>query len=42
MGLAPYGNPIYAETIKTNLIDIKPDGTFRLNLKYFNTIAACG
>ena len=35
MGLAPYGNPIYAETIKTNLIDIKPDGTFRLNLKYF-------
>ena len=35
MGLAPYGSPIYAETIKSNLIDIKPDGTFRLNLKFF-------
>ena len=35
MGLAPYGDPIYVETIKKNLIDIKPDGTFRLNLKFF-------
>ena len=35
MGLAPYGSPVYAETIKTNLIDIKPDGSFRLNLSYF-------
>ena len=35
MGLAPYGKPIYAETIKKHLIDIKDDGSFRLNLKYF-------
>jgi carbamoyltransferase len=36
MGLAPYGNPIYEDKIKNNLIDIKNDGTFRLNQKYFN------
>ena len=35
MGLAPYGNPIYEDKIKA-LIDIKDDGTFRLNQKYFN------
>ena len=35
MGLAPYGNPIYEDKIK-KLIDIKDDGTFRLNQKYFN------
>ena len=35
MGLAPYGNPIYEKKIK-NLIDIKDDGTFRLDQKYFN------
>ena len=35
MGLAPYGNPIYKDKIK-NLIDIKEDGSFRLNQKYFN------
>ena len=35
MGLAPYGKPIYVEKIK-KLIDIKEDGTFRLNQKYFN------
>ena len=35
MGLAPYGKPIYVEKIK-KLIDIKSDGTFRLNQKYFN------
>ena len=35
MGLAPYGNPIYEDKIK-KLIDIKEDGTFRLNQKYFN------
>ncbi len=35
MGLAPYGEPIYVDKIKEELIDIKPDGTFRLNLKYF-------
>jgi carbamoyltransferase len=36
MGLAPYGAPIYADKIKDHLIDIKPDGSFRLNLDYFN------
>jgi carbamoyltransferase len=36
MGLAPYGRPIYARTILDNLIDLKPDGSFRLNLDYFN------
>ncbi len=35
MGLAPYGTPIYEGKIK-KLIDIKDDGTFRLNQKYFN------
>ena len=35
MGLAPYGNPNYKDKIK-ELIDIKDDGTFRLNQKYFN------
>lgn len=36
MGLAPYGEPKYVKKIKDNLIDIKKDGTFRLNLDYFN------
>ena len=36
MGLAPYGEPKYIDIIKTNLIDIKDDGSFRLNQKYFN------
>ena len=36
MGLAPYGEPKYAQTILEHLIDLKPDGTFRLNLDYFN------
>jgi carbamoyltransferase len=35
MGLAPYGNPIYEDKVK-QLIDIKDDGTFRLNQDYFN------
>ena len=35
MGLAPYGNPKYEDKIK-ELIDIKDDGTFRLNQKYLN------
>jgi carbamoyltransferase len=34
MGLAPYGEPVYYDVIKNNLIDIKPDGSFRLNLSY--------
>ncbi|MBX9812744.1 MAG: carbamoyltransferase [Burkholderiales bacterium] len=36
MGLAPYGEPKYVQTIKDHLIDIKNDGSFRLNLDYFN------
>jgi carbamoyltransferase len=36
MGLAPYGTPKYAQLIYDNLIDLKPDGSFRLNLDYFN------
>ncbi len=36
MGLAPYGEPKYTKIIKENLIDIKKDGSFRLNQKYFN------
>jgi carbamoyltransferase len=36
MGLAPYGEPRYVDLIKDNLIDIKPDGTFRLDMRYFN------
>jgi len=35
MGLAPYGNPIYEDKVK-QLLDIKDDGTFRLDQKYFN------
>jgi len=35
MGLAPYGSPVYKDKIK-QLIDIKEDGTFRLNQDYFN------
>jgi carbamoyltransferase len=36
MGLAPYGKPRYAQLILDNLLDIKPDGSFRLNLDYFD------
>mgnify|MGYP001055011965 CR=1 FL=1 len=36
MGLAPYGEPIYYNLIKEKLIDIKNDGSYRLNLEYFN------
>ena len=39
MGLAPYGQPKYADMIKRELIDIKEDGSFKLNLKYFNYCA---
>ena len=35
MGLAPYGEPKYTGIIKNNLIDIKEDGTFRLDISYF-------
>ena len=36
MGLAPYGEPKYEALIRDNLIDIKPDGTFRLQMRYFD------
>ena len=36
MGLAPYGEPRYVDLILKHLIDIKQDGSFRLNMDYFN------
>ncbi len=36
MGLAPYGEPKYAQVIFDNLVDLKLDGSFRLNLEYFD------
>jgi carbamoyltransferase len=36
MGLAPYGQPKYANLILDNLIDLKADGSFRLNMSYFD------
>jgi carbamoyltransferase len=36
MGLAPYGQPRYADLIRDKLVDIKPDGTFRLQMDYFD------
>jgi carbamoyltransferase len=35
MGLAPYGAPRYADLIKRELIDLKDDGSFRMNMEYF-------
>jgi len=36
MGLAPYGNPIYADLILEHLVNVKEDGSFRLDQSYFN------
>mgnify|MGYP001417969739 CR=1 FL=1 len=36
MGLAPYGTPRFAQTILDNLIDVKDDGSYRLNMDYFD------
>ncbi len=36
MGLAPYGEPRFVDTILENLIDLKEDGSFRLDMSYFN------
>lgn len=36
MGLAPYGEPRYEQTILDHLVDLKEDGSFRLDLSYFN------
>ena len=39
MGLAPYGQPKYKEIILEHLIDVKEDGSFRLNQEYFNYVS---
>lgn len=39
MGLAPYGEPKFADAIRQELIEVKPDGSFRLNLDYFNFLS---
>jgi carbamoyltransferase len=36
MGLAPFGEPRFADTILRNLVDLKPDGSFRMDMSYFN------
>jgi len=36
MGLAPYGDPKYVSAILNELIDLKPDGSFKMNMEYFN------
>src|SRR5205807_2339577 len=36
MGLAPYGRPIYRDLILTHLMDLKEDGSYRLDMQYFN------
>lgn len=39
MGLAPYGRPVYADVIREKLIDLKDDGSFAMDLSYFNYCA---
>ena len=39
MGLAPYGRPVYKDLILKELIDLREDGSFKLNMKYFNYCA---
>ncbi|MSR05537.1 MAG: hypothetical protein EXR93_00485 [Gemmatimonadetes bacterium] len=39
MGLAPYGRPTYAQRILDDVVDLKEDGSFRLNQAYFNYLA---
>jgi len=36
MGLAPYGDPVFYDTIMRELIDVKEDGSFRMDMRYFN------
>ncbi|MGQ0512047.1 MAG: carbamoyltransferase family protein [Betaproteobacteria bacterium] len=38
MGLAPYGRPVHAERIRENLIELRTDGSFRLNLEHFGFV----
>ena len=39
MGLAPYGRPVYSDLIRQELIDVKPDGSFRLHVENFEFLA---
>ncbi|VAX21577.1 Nodulation protein nolO [hydrothermal vent metagenome] len=39
MGLAPYGEPVYVDLIMDNIIDLKEDGSFKLDMSYFNYCA---
>src|ERR1041385_3768183 len=39
MGLAPYGEPTWVKTIRDNLFEQRPDGSFRLNLQFFDLLA---
>ncbi|MGA9115834.1 MAG: carbamoyltransferase [Bacteroidota bacterium] len=39
MGLAPYGRPVYVQTILSRLMDLKEDGSFRMNMEYFDYCA---
>jgi carbamoyltransferase len=36
MGLAPYGNPVYVQKIYDHLVDLKEDGSFKMNMEFFN------
>lgn len=42
MGLAPYGKPVHADRILEHLIDLKPDGSYRLNQEYFGFMDGSG
>jgi len=39
MGLAPYGNPTYKDVIMSHIVDVKDDGSFHMNMEYFNYCA---
>ncbi len=39
MGLAPYGTPVYVDAIREHLLDLRPDGSFRMEMKYFNYLS---
>lgn len=39
MGLAPYGTPRYRDVILEKLVDVKPDGSFRMDMRYFDYVA---
>ena len=39
MGLAPYGEPVYVDRILDHLLDLRPDGSFRMDMRYFNYLS---